>query len=136
MKLLTVIIFLIFISGCAGTRQEVRVSSIDNITPDGCYYNFQSDLFHCTDRSQEAYLNSHPFTDKEMEQLGDLFIIDETFAVKMVMRLHDCAVRIQDNTLVCNYSLATNILERGKQNGSIISESKKDGTFVYLLGGD
>lgn len=136
MKIFNAVIFLILLSGCAqdeGFYFRQEINPIENFTPSGCYYDYDTKLFDCITQEQEDYLNANLFTPKELDKMDDVFFKDDIILLKIFMRMHNCVAKFQDSTMICKYSMTADTLDKLKKNGGVISEKEEDGKFVYLM---
>jgi hypothetical protein len=131
-SILLVLITMFLLSSCANVRKQVRLTSIDRVSPGGCTYNTDIDFWDCLDKKQECYLNNNLFTEKEWEEMGDTITRNEETLTIIVTKLYDCVVKLQNEMLICTYPFTEDMLSRLSINFHVIEGKDKD-KFTYIL---
>jgi len=130
-SILIVAITICLFSGCAKVRTQVRLTSIDRVSPGGCTYDIDTGLWDCLEKEQAVYLNNNPFTEKDWEEMGDVFIRDEKTLTNIVMKLYDCVIKLQNEMIICTYPFTDDMLSRSSKN-FYITKGKDKEKFTYI----
>lgn len=122
---------MVLMSGCAGTNKRLQLSTLESIAPDGCYYDNHYEKYKCASYDQEKYLSNHQLTENDLRILGSFYRSGPEM-LGVFMKLHDCAIKPQDETLICSYEWNPHVVDIFSQEAQV-SQKVVDGKYVYVL---
>ncbi len=131
---LCLLCIVLFVAGCVNinTKKQVLKNRIEDITPKGCSYDIPSGLFDCISKEQETYLDTHPFTAYELENMGYTVGMQTSLVVLTIMKLHECTMDMQESTFICTYEWSTDLVSIFSEEVDV-KQSFYNGKHLYTF---